>query len=72
MESNAGLLARELNLTSSPGFDVCRVTDFSWGGATHTDLLTPEMEPVTDCTNIQIGKPVSFFAVTGTWVRVSY
>lgn len=61
MASRTGLLARELNLASGPGFDVCRVTDFSWGDATHTDLLTPEMEPVTDCTNIQIDKPGSFY-----------
>lgn len=43
MESSMGLLARELNLASSPGFDICRVTNFSWGDATRTDLLTPEM-----------------------------
>lgn len=57
MESSTGLLARELNLTSSPDFDICRVTDFSWGD----ERLTPEMEPVTDCANIQIGKAVSFY-----------
>lgn len=56
MASSTELLARELNLASSPGFDICRVTDFSWGDATHTDPLAPEMEPVTDCTNIQIDK----------------
>lgn len=59
MASSVGLLARELNLASSPGFDICRVADFSWGDATHTDLLTPEMEPVTDCTNIQTDKLLS-------------
>lgn len=65
MESSMGLLAMELNLASSPGFDICRMTDFSLGDATHTDLLTPEMEPVTDCANIQIGKPVSFYCSHG-------
>lgn len=40
MESNAGLLARELNLASSPGFDVCRVDRLFLGrcnthGSTH-------------------------------------
>lgn len=65
MEASKGQFPRELNLASSLGFDTCCVTDLSWAVAITTNLFTPKMELTTDqsntCTNIQIGKPMSFY-----------